>query len=80
MALSVATSIDAFAVGLTLAIIGVSIWWPSVAIGFITGSVCVFAVVLGNRLHVRFGKTAEAIGGAVLIVIAIRILISHLST
>jgi putative Mn2+ efflux pump MntP len=80
MALSVATSIDALAVGLTLAFIGVSIWWPSVAIGFITGSVCVFAVVLGNRLHVRFGKTAEAIGGAVLIVIAIRILISHLST
>ena len=79
IALSVATSIDALAVGLTLAFLGIDIWWPSAAIGFITGSVCVFAIVLGNQLHVRFGRTAEAIGGAVLIAIAIRILVSHLS-
>ncbi len=79
VALSVATSIDALAVGLTLGFLEMSIWWPSVAIGVVTGSVCVLAVVMGNRLHVRFGRTAEVLGGVILIGIAIRILVTHLA-
>jgi manganese efflux pump family protein len=78
MALSIATSVDALAVGLTLALLDINIWWPSLAIGIITGTVCVFAIMTGNRLHVRFGRTAEIVGGIVLIVIAIRILMTHL--
>jgi manganese efflux pump family protein len=78
MALSVATSMDALAVGLTLAFLDIVIWWPSLAIGIITGGACVFAIRMGNRLHVRFGKASEIVGGIVLIVIAARILISHL--
>jgi len=78
MALSVATSVDALAVGLTLALLDIDILWPSLAIGIITGTVCVFAIRMGNRLHVRFGRAAEIAGGIVLIVIAVRILITHL--
>ncbi len=77
--LSVATSIDALAVGLTLAFLDISIWWPSVAIGVVTASVCVLAIVMGNRLHVRFGRTAEAFGGVILVGIAIRILVAHIA-
>lgn len=77
--LSVATSIDALAVGLTLAFLDISIWWPSVAIGVVTAAVCVFAIVMGQRLHVRFGRTAEALGGVILMVIAIGILLDHVS-
>lgn len=77
--LSIATSIDALAVGLTLGFLDISIWWPSVAIGVVTASVCVLAIVMGQRLHVRFGRTVEALGGVILIVIAIRILLEHLA-
>lgn len=80
IALSVATSIDALAVGLTLAFLEIDILWPSLAIGVITGSVCVLAIALGTRLHVRFGRTAEVLGGLVLIVIAVRILVVHLGS
>lgn len=78
LALAIATSIDALAVGLTLGFLDIDIWWPSLAIGLVTGSVCVLAIVLGTRLHVRFGRTAEVFGGLVLIAIAIRILVDHL--
>jgi len=79
VALSVATSIDALAVGLTLGFLNIGIWWPSVAIGVVTATVCVLAISLGQRLHVRLGRTAEALGGVILIVIAIRILVDHLA-
>jgi manganese efflux pump family protein len=77
--LSIATSIDALAVGLTLGFLDIGIWWPSVAIGVVTASVCVLAIVMGKRLHVRFGRTAEAFGGLILIAIALRILLDHLA-
>ena len=78
IALSVATSIDALAVGLSLGFLDIDIWWPSLAIGIITGSVCVLAIAMGSRLHMRFGRTAEVAGGLVLIGIAVRILVAHL--
>ncbi len=79
MALSIATSIDALAVGLTLGFLKIGILWPSLAIGLVTGSVCLIAITLGSRMHVRFGRLAEALGGAVLIGLAIRILATHLA-
>jgi putative Mn2+ efflux pump MntP len=79
MALSFATSIDALAVGLTLGLLEISIWWPSVAIGIMTGSVCVLAIAMGSRLHVRIGRAAEALGGTVLIGVGLRILLARLS-
>ncbi|MBM3860908.1 MAG: manganese efflux pump [Verrucomicrobia bacterium] len=76
--LSVATSLDAFAVGLSLALAGISVWQPSVLIGLITGGMCLLAIALGNRLHATFARWAELAGGVVLILIGLRILLEHL--
>jgi putative Mn2+ efflux pump MntP len=78
MALAVATSIDALAVGLSLALLSTDILWPSLIIGIVTGTVCTFAVFLGRRFHAHVGARAEIAGGVILIVIAFRILITHL--
>ncbi len=76
--LSVATSIDALAVGFSLGLIGVTIWYPAVVIGIVTGLVSWLGLRLGAGLGMRFGKRIEILGGIVLIGIGLRILISHL--
>jgi len=76
--LSLATSIDALAVGFSLGIIGVTIWYPAVMIGVVTGLISWLGLFLGNRLGEKFGKRVEIAGGILLILIGLRILISHL--
>jgi len=76
--LSVATSLDALAVGVSLAMVGVSIWYPSVVIGVVTGALSFAGIYLGRRLGVIFGKRMEIAGGVVLILIGARILFMHL--
>ncbi|MFA7329896.1 MAG: manganese efflux pump MntP family protein [Candidatus Delongbacteria bacterium] len=78
LALSVAVSLDALAVGLSLAFLRVSIWQPVLVIGLITGALSWLGVRLGRRLGHRWGPRMERIGGAILILIGLRILISHL--
>jgi putative Mn2+ efflux pump MntP len=75
--LSVATSIDALAVGLSLALVGVRILLPSVVIGLVTGAMSAIAVQLGGRLGARFGRPMEVIGGLVLLCIGVRIVLEH---
>ncbi|MCU0372920.1 MAG: manganese efflux pump MntP family protein, partial [Ignavibacteria bacterium] len=77
--LSVATSVDALAVGFSLAIIGVDIWYPGAVIGIITAVLSFIGIKLGARLGRIFGKRMEFIGGIILIAIGIKILIDHLS-
>ncbi len=79
VALSTATSIDALAVGLSLSVLGVEIWVPSTIIGIITACVSFGGILLGSKLHVRFGRHAEIAGGIVLILIAVRIVVSHMT-
>ena len=76
--LSVATSIDAFAVGLSLAMLRVSIWYPSVVIGVVALTISVIGFQFGTRLGARFGRRMEILGGAILILIGLRILAAHL--
>jgi putative Mn2+ efflux pump MntP len=76
--LSVATSIDAFAVGLSLAVLGVSIILPSIIIGLVAGGMSLLGIFLGGRLGKKFGKRMEVVGGVILIVIGARVVISHL--
>lgn len=76
--LAVATSIDALAVGLSLAMLRVSIIQPVIVIGVLTAALSWFGLHVGNRLGLRFGKRMEVIGGLILIGIGLRILISHL--
>lgn len=77
--LALATSIDAFAVGLSLALVGVSIWVPSVVIGVVTGCLSLLALKVGARLWRELGRRMEAVGGLILIAIGVRIVVSHLS-
>jgi len=76
--LSVATSIDAFAIGLTLAMLQVDILYPSVVIGVVTGILSLIGLLLGSRLGAAFGKRMEVFGGVLLIFIGLRVLLSHL--
>jgi putative Mn2+ efflux pump MntP len=76
--LSTATSLDALAVGLSLALLGVSVWYPSAWIGLITGGMCVLAIALGNRLRSAVGRWAEVTGGVVLWLIGLKIVVNHL--
>ena len=76
--LSIAVSIDALAIGFSLGMIGVTIWYPAVVIGIVTGLVSWLGLRLGNKLGKKFGKRMEIGGGIVLILIGVRILVMHL--
>jgi putative Mn2+ efflux pump MntP len=77
--LSIATSIDALAIGLSLAMLEVNILYPSIMIGVITAGLSLLAIKIGTRLGMAFGKRMEIFGGLVLILIGSRILFSHLT-
>ena len=77
--LSVATSIDALAVGLSLAMIGSTIVVPALVIGIVAAAFTATGMVLGRRIGSRWGKRVEIFGGLVLIAIGVKILIEHLS-
>jgi len=76
--LSIATSIDAFAIGLSLAMLGTSIWYPSFVIGVVTAMISLAGIPLGTRLGDMIGKRVSILGGLILFFIGGRILISHL--
>jgi putative Mn2+ efflux pump MntP len=76
--LSVATSIDALAVGLSLALIGVQIWYPAVIIGVVAFAFTAAGLHLGCRFGSLLGKRMEVVGGLILIGIGVRILFDHL--
>jgi len=76
--LSLATSIDALAVGLSLAFVEVSILYPSIVIGIMAATLSVIGITYGSRFFARWGRGAEIFGGMVLIFIGIRVLVSHL--
>lgn len=77
--LSVATSIDALAVGLSLALIGIPILVPALVIGVLTAAFTGAGMLLGRRIGTLWGKRVEAVGGLILIAIGIRILVEHLA-
>lgn len=77
--LSVATSIDAFAIGLSLAMLRVNILYPGAVIGVVTASLSLIGLLVGHKLGLRFGKSMEILGGLVLIGIGLRVVVSHLT-
>lgn len=76
--LAIATSIDSLAVGFSLGLVGLIIWYPAIVIGLVTGLLSWLGIFLGNRLGEKFGKRMETLGGIILILIGLRILIAHL--
>ncbi len=78
--LGVATSIDALAVGLAFALLGVRILLPILIIGLVTFMMSFGGVYLGQRVGRLFARRIEALGGVILILIGVRILVKHLAT
>jgi putative Mn2+ efflux pump MntP len=77
--LSIATSIDALAVGFSLSLLGVSIWTPAIIIGIVAGIFTIIGLQIGEKIGSakQLSRYAETIGGGVLIAIGLNILHEH---
>ncbi len=77
--LSVATSIDALAVGLSISMLNVSIWTPALIIGIVAGIFTIIGLQIGKRIRnvVQLSPYLETIGGIVLIAIGFNIIYEH---
>ncbi len=78
MMLCVATSLDALAVGISMAMIRAEVWIPSAIIGIVCLILSTVGLVAGSKLGEKFGKRMEIVGGLILIGIGIRVLITHI--
>lgn len=76
--LALATSIDALAVGVTLAFVDVEILLAAAVIGAVAFALSIAGGLLGRRLGCLFQRRAEVLGGLVLMGIGVKILIEHL--
>ena len=80
--MAVATSIDALAVGISLAMAGtdepVNIWLAVSLIGVVTFVMCTAGVKIGNIFGSRFEKKAQIAGGVILVLLGVKILFEHL--
>lgn len=76
--MAIATSIDALAVGISLAFLDVNIWTSAVVIGIVTLLLSGVGVYLGSLFGSRLGAKAGIVGGVILIAIGLKILIEHL--
>lgn len=76
--LSIATSIDALAVGFSFSLLKAPILFPSVIIGIVCFSMTAVGMVFGKVLAKIFGRKVEILGGLVLIAIGVKILIEHM--
>lgn len=78
--LSVATSIDALAAGVALAVLpGINIWAAISLIGFITLGLCFIGFFTGKRFGAKLHTKAQWVGGIALVLIGAKILIEHLN-
>ncbi|PLX74975.1 MAG: hypothetical protein C0615_08290 [Desulfuromonas sp.] len=75
--LSIATSIDALAVGLTLGMLDVTVWFPAIVIGLVAGGFTVVGMLIGRKAGDRWGGRVEILGGIVLIAIGLKIVVEH---
>jgi manganese efflux pump family protein len=77
--LSVATSIDALGVGLSLGMLGYTILFPAIIIGVVAAAFTIAGMLLGRKIGTLWGKRVEVMGGIILIAIGINIAVSHLA-
>ncbi|OQY19314.1 MAG: hypothetical protein B6I36_04540 [Desulfobacteraceae bacterium 4572_35.1] len=76
--LSIATSIDALVVGLTLGVLQVDVWYPALVIGVVAAMFTLSGMFLGRRIGAMWGQRMEVLGGIILCLLAIKILAEHL--
>jgi putative Mn2+ efflux pump MntP len=75
--LSLATSIDALAVGVSFGVLQTEILLPALIIGIVCFGISFSGVILGERLEDLLGNKMEIFGGVILILIGLRILYEH---
>jgi putative Mn2+ efflux pump MntP len=76
--IAIGTSIDAFAVGISFALLDVKIWEAGVLIGAVTFLASMTAIRIGKSAGERLGNKVEIIGGIILIAIGLKIFLEHL--
>ena len=76
--LAIATSIDALAVGVSFAMVGVNIWLAAIMIACTTLIIATLGFKVGNMFGAKYKSKAEVFGGVILILIGIKILIEHM--
>ena len=76
--LAVACSIDAFAVGVSFAFMQVNIWFSVIVIGVVTGAFSAAGLYIGRVFGARWQKPTQIAGGAVLVLIGLKVLLEHL--
>ena len=75
--LAIATSIDALAVGISFAFLGIDIWNSAAVIGLTTCLLSMVGIRIGHHFGNRFKSKAEILGGVILIIIGVKILTEH---
>lgn len=78
VALSLATSIDALAIGVSFGVLRTAVLIPALIIGIVCGAISFAGVMLGEQLEDILGNRMEIIGGLILILIGVKILAEHL--
>jgi manganese efflux pump family protein len=78
LALAVATSIDALAVGITLPLLGFPFALSVATIGVTTAILCVAGLYLGRRAGAMLGRRLDVVGGLILIGLGLKFLAEHL--
>ncbi len=78
LTIALGTSIDAFAVGISFALLDVKIWEAGVLIGAITFLASMTAIRIGKSAGERLGNKVEIFGGIILIAIGLKIFLEHI--
>jgi len=78
LTVAVGTSIDAFAVGISFALLDLKIWLSGVIIGAVTFLASMTAIRIGKSAGVKLGQRVEIVGGLILIAIGIKIFLEHM--
>ncbi|MGD0342840.1 MAG: manganese efflux pump MntP family protein [Bacteroidales bacterium] len=76
--IALGTSIDAFAVGISFALLDVEIWIAGIIIGAVTFLASMIAIRIGKSAGARLGQKVEIVGGLILIAIGIKIFLEHI--
>jgi manganese efflux pump family protein len=79
LGISIATSIDAFIIGISFAFVKIDLLLATIIIGITTFFFSMLGILFGKKTGSRLGKNLEIIGGIFLILIGLKILIEHLN-
>jgi len=80
ISVAIGTSIDAFAVGVSFALLEMRIWYSGIIIGIVTFLASMTAIRIGKSAGNLIGRKVEIVGGLILIAIGVKIFLEHVLT